>query len=170
MFHIKLDTLDGIRNSNKKDKYFRPQLLCPKGHLLKRHRRRDARQQYYCSNCDTYYTEKPRYQTFKKDSGYYDQFIEHYIKECLLGNKPNVSDLCKKHNLSRASTYRHLFDNDKKLILECMVNLHTWKKQALGGLYKIKVHGQMLEFQHQSGQLPVGSASSRPSDPALPPA
>jgi hypothetical protein len=142
--------LDGIRDSGRKDRFRLAQMLCPQGHDLTRHRRRDYRHQYYCSGCDSYYTENAGRITIKNQPGHFDALIKDYIKECLENKKPNISKLCIKHKLSRASTYRHLFDGDKKLIIDALLFLHRWAKVTFLGLYKRSIHDQTLKLKHHS--------------------
>jgi hypothetical protein len=146
----KADTSDGIFTNDKDDKFGRVQFCCPQGHLLHRHRRRDERNQYYCVECETFFTEESKLHHIKKDLSYYDKFIEDYIKISLKSEKPNVSDLCKKHKLSRATTYRHLFVKGKKTLLDGLVELAKWSILVLGNLYKYHVTEGNLVLSHRS--------------------
>jgi hypothetical protein len=125
-------------------------MLCPSRHLLKRHRRRDSRYQYYCVTCDQYFTENSLRRTIKAEPGYYDAFIEDYIKFRLAGKKRYIAELCTKHFLSRASLYRQIFSKENKPLLDMLAQLSGWAKLHLNGIYKRQIDNQQLVLNHKS--------------------
>ncbi|RZK25398.1 MAG: hypothetical protein EOO43_05610, partial [Flavobacterium sp.] len=117
---------------------------------LKRHRRRDSRFQYYCQKCTSYHTEKSRLERIGRNQSYYDEFIKIYINASLKDENPNITEICNKLDISRASAYRHLLAPAQKPKLQKLIELMGWANQYLGGIYKKNIKAGGLLLRHRS--------------------
>lgn len=123
---------------------------CPKRHIFKQHRRRNSKLQYFCKECNLFYTKDPIKPRINSNPKYYDKFLEEYFKLKIL--KPNVSvkKLCedKSFKISRASAYRHLFTPTGSKEIDLLSYIRVWIFTNWGDKYLASVVSRQLKIEY----------------------
>jgi transposase-like protein len=126
-------------------------LLCPKKHVFKKHRRRNGKYQYFCKECNLYYTvpsQKPR---IAADNKIFDFFLQKYIRGKMHNHKVSVATICKDKNvkISRASVYRYLFTKDGIQEINLILKICIWIRKKLGVDYEISIEQRKLKIKYK---------------------